>query len=238
MNAVENSMIHYKQWESSFFGKTIFELDSISSLNVSAANIAKMGKCLLKAKIPAQAHANLDHLQSLDFKFVESEMVFEKTLDSRPNPFPDHLLANDDDIPAVSALAAEVFTMSRFRIPWFKKQDSSRLYSEWAKNAILKKFDDICFSLKNTSQEIIGFVSGRMINTQQAQIGLIGISPKLCGQGKGTELLTIIEQWSSFKGATTVLVSTQGANIRACSFYLQNDYQLKSIHHWLYKENS
>ncbi len=237
MNVAEKSKIHYKQWESNFFGKTIFELDPIGSINVSADILAKMGKCLLQAKIPVQNYSDLDYLQSLGFKFVESELVFEKTLNTYPLPLPSHLLAQNEDIPLLSALAAEVFTISRFRMPWFREQDSSKLYAEWVKNAILKTFDDICFSLKNANQQIIGFVSGKMIDKQQARIGLIGLSSAYCGQRKGTELLHIIEQWSSSIGAKTLLVSTQGANDRACSFYLRNNYRLKAIYYWLYKEN-
>lgn len=228
--------LSYKEWDSQFFGRPIFDLNTKVLDSLSLADFIDVEQALIQAKISASNMSLLDQLQSLNFLFAESEMVFEKSLYSIENTEIKAWPAEFADLETVMQLAAKAFRFSRFRTPWFDQNASSDFYAEWAKNAILEKHDDLCLKIEDSSNKsLLGFVTGKLIDTETARIGLIGITELMRGQKLGASLLAAIENWALNQGATKILVSTQGSNVQACSFYLKNNYQVKEINYWLYK---
>ncbi|KTC81410.1 GNAT family N-acetyltransferase [Legionella brunensis] len=231
------SLIHYKEWDSNFFEKKIFDLDVKQSKSLSLAYLDSLCDEIIQAKISAKDTEKLDELQQLGFLIAETEMCFEKLLleFECSNLNSKIELADLNDIVAVTSLASQAFAFSRFRSPWYKTDDSARFYSEWAKNAILARHDDLCLKMEDEQSRLVGFVTGKLLDKETTRIGLICTDKLVRGKKVGFNLLAAIENWSRVQGASKILVNTQGSNLRACNFYLQNGYRLREINYWLYR---
>ena len=235
---MSDSPFQYKPWDSEFFNQNIFELDIHDAYHLTIDHVRQSKNTLIQVKVPVENLLLLDKLQSFNFQIVETEMYFEKQLMPISTTNLPEKVAVLDDLEAVMKLAAHAFTYSRFRPSWFKQDDSSRFYSEWAKNAILKKYDDICFKIEEDStSELFGFITGKKINAIFVKIGLICVSEIKRGKKIGADLLRMIENWSVAEGMSKIAVATQGSNLMAVSFYLRNGYQLKGINYWMYLKN-
>lgn len=234
-----SDLLEYKSWDSTFFNQDIYDVNVQCFPDLNEEILSKVKKGLIQTKVPSDCVDAMDVLQQLGFVFVETDVCFEydcseKRVNARD--LSKVQLAESADIPQIEELAFNSFAFSRFRSPWFKKTDSSRLYAEWARKAVLKQYDDVCLKIENTiDQNILGIVTAKQINPTEARIGLICTTEQHRGKNIGSELLESIENWCSSRGIKKIYVSTQGSNIRACSFYLRHNYQLNAISYWLYK---
>ena len=227
---------NYKKWDSDFFNKAIFDLAVEQVDELRCGDFTGMQEAMIQIKIPATHTALLDKVQSLGFKFIESEVDFSKQIiETRSAPSMINLAASEE-IPVIMELAAQAFSFSRFRTPWFQPGDSARFYAQWAKNAVLKIHDDICLKIANKQDdEISGFVTGKRLENAVTRIGLICVTQRYRGQKMGLQLLNSIEQWSLEQGADTIRVATQGSNVAACAFYISHGYAINAINYWFYR---
>ena len=233
-----SNALEYMEWDSHFFEKEMYNLNISYQNDTSFFNELKQKKNFIQAKVQASESSILDTLQKLEFLFVESEVRFEKPIDKEESTPEFVRFSNQENIATIMNLASHAFKSSRFRHPWFKETDSSRFYAEWSKNAILKTYDDVCLKIESPlSDQILGFVTAKMINSTTAKIGLICVAEKHINQKLGSRLLKAIEQWSIRQGAKKIIVATQGSNLKAISFYLKNGYSLKGLNYWFYNEN-
>jgi len=226
----------YKKWDSDFFNKAIYDLPVEQVGELLSDDFTGMQEAIIQIKIPADQFALLDKVQSLGFKFVESEVDFSKKIvETRSVPGMINMAALEE-IPAIMDLAVQAFSYSRFRAPWFQPDDSARFYAQWAKNAVLKIHDDICLKIANKQDdEMTGFVTGKRLEETVIRIGLICVAPRYRGQKMGLQLLQAIEQWSLEQGADTIRVATQGSNLAACAFYISNGYTINAVNYWFYR---
>ncbi|RPH25248.1 dTDP-4-amino-4,6-dideoxy-D-galactose acyltransferase [Buttiauxella warmboldiae] len=181
----------------------------------------------VQAKIPAQHTVLLDGLQQLGFKLVEGEVDLALQ-PGRQHSAPAVELATRADIPVLRALAAKMFTQSRFRAPWYQPHDSGRFYAQWVENAVLGTFDHQCLLLKH-GEAIQGFVSMRQLNESEARIGL------LAGRGVGGQLMDAARFWCQQRSVTTLRVATQSSNTAALRRYIQSGANIESTAFWLYR---
>lgn len=191
--------------------------------------------CLIQCKIPSSAISLIDRLKMQGFSFVESEVLFQKPLAVSSGSQRIYEPISPQDIEALCELAAKVFIHTRFREPWFAKEDASRLYRQWVKNAIDQSFDDVCL-MEFVDKRAAGFVTARMLDQKHASIGLIGTNPSFRGKGYGKILLQRIETWAMEQGVDTLSVATQGSNSTAIRLYLQQGYIFKNLSYWFYKQ--
>lgn len=181
----------------------------------------------VQAKISTQQTVLLDGLQQLGFKLVEGEVDFVLKVGTQHAPSSVEL-ATSADIPVLRDLAANIFTQSRFRTPWYQVADSGRFYAQWVENAVLGTFDHECLLLKN-GNVIQGFVSMRQLNDDEARIGL------LAGRGVGAQLMDAACFWCQQRGLQTLRVATQISNTAALRRYVQSGATIESTAFWLYR---
>ncbi|HKM96853.1 MAG TPA: dTDP-4-amino-4,6-dideoxy-D-galactose acyltransferase [Buttiauxella sp.] len=181
----------------------------------------------VQAKISAQQTDLLDGLQQLGFKLVEGEVDLALKVGTQHAPS-SVVLATSADIPVLRDLAANIFTQSRFRAPWYQPTDSGRFYAQWVENAVLGSFDHECLLLKNANA-IQGFVSMRQLNDDEARIGL------LAGRGVGAQLMDAAQLWCQQRGLQTLRVATQISNTAALRRYIQSGATINSTAFWLYR---
>lgn len=233
-----NKIVEYKEWDSIFFDQTIYTMDMNCFQYNKAEMFLGLSNALIQSRIPAYKTEIIDKAQEVGFTFVESEICFTKDIiaNNYVNSEEKVCIAQLENIGEIQELAARSFIHSRFRYPWFKKADSSRFYAEWGKKAVLQQYDDVCLTIESSpNNSIVGMVSAKKMTDNEARIGLICVSKAFQGKHQGTILLAGIENWAFNAGIKKIHVATQGANQRACNFYLRHNYFFNATNYWFYK---
>lgn len=214
-------------WESAFFGlrSAIVRLHP-GAPELTAADFAPWQR--VQVKLPASQTQQLDALQQLGFRLVEGEIDLALNVPLQGID-PAAEVATLADIPALRQMAAEIFTQSRFRTPWYAPQASGQFYARWIENAVKGEFDHQCLLFRRENGEISGFVSMRQLNAQDARIGL------LAGRGMGEKLMLTACQWARQRQLTVVRVATQLGNTPALKRYIQSGANVESTALWLYR---
>ncbi|KFD24895.1 dTDP-4-amino-4,6-dideoxy-D-galactose acyltransferase [Yokenella regensburgei] len=213
-------------WENQFFGV------NSAILRFSAGTPALLPDALtgwsrVQAKIPAADAEQLDALQQLGFRLVEGEVDLVMPVSAVADPQAD--VAGEDDIPLLRQQAAQAFSQSRFRAPWYPADASGRFYAQWIENAVKGTFDHQCLVFRDQTGAIRAFVSLRQLNDTDARIGL------LAGRGAGAALMQAAEHWAHERGLTTLRVATQMGNTAALKRYIQSGANVESTAYWLYR---
>lgn len=232
-----DSFVFRLSWDSVFFGRSISALDIGRFVDARGPNVEPASGGLIQAKIPAGNTTALDLAQHCGFRFVEGEAIFEKRLESAIASAPPCRRAERSELPAVMALASESFFHSRFREPWFRRDDASRLYGEWARKAVLSEHDDICLvDDSGVGGALVGLITAKLdAGVGSARIGLLCVTPERRGCGIAKRLLAGVEAWGCGQGALLMRVATQLSNLTASRLYLGNGYLLLSASYWFYK---
>ena len=214
-------------WESAFFGirSAILRLQDDAPALVSGAFDAW---ARVQVKIPAAHSHHLDALQQSGFHLVEGEADFSLTVPEHGTD-PQAQLAVDADIAPLREMAANLFSQSRFRAPWYPVDASGRFYAQWIENAVKGVFDHECLLFRTASGEISAFVSLRQLNDHEARIGLLG------GYGAGEKLMLAACQWARQRQLTTLRVATQIGNLAAIKRYTRSGAIMESTAYWLYR---
>ncbi|HAT2868303.1 TPA: dTDP-4-amino-4,6-dideoxy-D-galactose acyltransferase [Serratia marcescens] len=226
-------------WESEFFALNSAKLSfSPSAPALAKADVAAYA--LVQAKIPAQHVALADGLADLGFRLVEGEVDFVLDLDVGRADEPSHgtqaiRQATAADIPALRAAAAQVFSASRFRAPWYQPDDSGRFYALWIEKAVLGTFDRQCLLALDSQGRPEGFVSLRDIGESEARIGLLAAFPGEMGKGTGSRLMNAAKEACRHQGVQRLRVATQTGNIAALRLYQRQGAVIESTAYWLYR---
>jgi dTDP-4-amino-4,6-dideoxy-D-galactose acyltransferase len=137
------------------------------------------------------------------------------------------------DIPMLRAAAANVFTSSRFRAPWYDAGDSGRFYAEWIEKAVMGTFDHQCLLALDSTGQPEGFVSLRELGGQEARIGLLAAFPGASGKGIGSRLMAAA--MAECRSLQRLRVATQIGNIAALRLYQRQGAVIESTSYWLYR---
>lgn len=223
-------------WESRFFnlasGKLNFSADAPPLTQDQLARFA-----LTQAKIAADNMPLADALADFGFRLVEGEVDLCLSLDDAPRPddLPHLRIAELADIPALRAAAARVFTLSRFRPPWYQPADSGRFYAQWVENAVRGVFDHQCLLVENASGQPQGWVTLRRLDAAEARIGLLAVWPGATARGIGAQLMSAAETWCRRQGVLRLWVATQTGNVAALRLYLRRGAKVERTAYWLYR---
>lgn len=223
-------------WESEYFqlnsGKLHFDA-AAPALTTDALDAF----ALVQAKIPAARVELADTLARYGFRLVEGEvdLSLQVGTECASHQGPLFRVAVPEDIPALQAAAARVFSASRFRAPWYAEQDSGRFYATWIEKAVLGTFDHQCLLALNAAGQPSGFVSLRDIGQQQARIGLLAAFPGAKGQGMGGQLVAAAIAWCRQQRLQRLWVATQISNIAALRLYQRHGAAIESTAYWLYR---
>ncbi|BEO06595.1 dTDP-4-amino-4,6-dideoxy-D-galactose acyltransferase [Serratia marcescens] len=226
-------------WESEFFALDSAKLGFSSSAPALAeADLAAYA--LVQAKIPAQQLALADGLAGLGFRLVEGEVDLVLALERERVVEPGDgaqtsRLATESDIPALRTAAAQAFTVSRFRAPWYQPDDSGRFYALWIEKAVLGTFDHQCLLALDNQGQPEGFVSLRDIGGQEMRIGLLAAFPGVSSRGIGTRLMAAAIAECRRQGMQRLRIATQISNIAALRLYQRQGAVIESTAYWLYR---
>ncbi|MDX5630586.1 MULTISPECIES: dTDP-4-amino-4,6-dideoxy-D-galactose acyltransferase [unclassified Brenneria] len=223
-------------WESRFFNLTSGKLTF--SADAPRLTLERLDRfALTQAKIAADNMPLADALADFGFRLVEGEVDLCLSLDDapRPDPLPYLRIADSADIPALRAVAAQVFTLSRFRSPWYQPADSGRFYAQWVENAVHGVFDHQCLLVENASGQPQGWVTLRRLDAAQARIGLLAVWPGVAARGIGAQLMSAAEMWCRQQGVQRLWVATQTGNVAALRLYLRRGAKVERTAYWLYR---
>ncbi|PWC16550.1 dTDP-4-amino-4,6-dideoxy-D-galactose acyltransferase [Brenneria roseae subsp. roseae] len=223
-------------WESEFFNLVSGKLNFSSSAPVlTPAALARYA--LTQAKIPADNLALADTLANIGFRLVEGEVDLCLSLDDTPATavLPRQRVADSADIPMLRQAAAKVFSLSRFRSPWYQPTDSGRFYARWIENAVLGTFDNLCLLVENEAGVPQGWVTIRQLGDGEARIGLLGVFPDVTTRGVGAQLMALAEMWCRQQGIQRLRVATQVGNVAALRLYLRRGARVEGTAYWLYR---
>ncbi|EFE96922.1 dTDP-4-amino-4,6-dideoxy-D-galactose acyltransferase [Serratia odorifera] len=223
-------------WESDYFQRRSAKLhfDPAAPLLTSDALDAY---ALVQAKIPAARLDLADALAAYGFRLAEGEIDLALAIGTECASIQPPLLrvATPSDIPVLRAAAENVFTASRFRMPWYAAQDSGRFYATWIEKAVLGTFDHQCLLTLNEARQPTGFVSLRDIGEGQARIGLLAALPGTGGQGIGAQLMAAAIDWCRQRRIQRLWVATQISNVAALRLYQRHGALIESTAYWLYR---
>lgn len=221
-------------WESDFFGREIYLLQSDSEIP------SALPCGLLQAKIPSTAGELFAKLQQQGFEWIESEWVFhwdlsaESLVQHRQNSIS---TAHIGHIAELQQRFGGLFAQSRFHPPYFSLQENQRFYRCWIENAVKGQFDRLCLIAQAPSGEIDGMLSLRIVD-KEAKIGLLAVTEASRRQGIASRLILEAKAWAMAQGADRLSVATQASNLSAIALYQHLGAGLYQKAHWLYREVS
>ncbi len=220
-------------WESDFFALPSARLsfsDDAPALTRAALN----AYAVVQAKIAASDLTTIDALSAGGFQLAESEVDFCLPISADEAPLPVWRVADTEDIALLRDAAARVFSLSRFRAPWYRATDSGRFYAQWVENAVRGTFDDVCLIAHDAQGAPLGWVTLRQTQADQARIGLLAAWPGASG-GVGMQLMALARHWCQQRHVAHLWVATQLGNTRALRLYQRAGAQIHDTAHWFYR---
>ncbi|WP_130833138.1 dTDP-4-amino-4,6-dideoxy-D-galactose acyltransferase [[Erwinia] mediterraneensis] len=219
-------------WESDFFGLCTARVgfEGTQPLDTEAMR----PWALLQAKVPSERVEIIDALSEHGFQLVEGEADLSLNI-KRTERQTGVRIAREAQIPALRAAAAQAFTRSRFRAPWFPSGASSDFYAQWIENAVRGTFDDQCLIAVDDAGTLQGFVSLRETDGD-ARIGLLAVLPQSQGNGVGQRLMLAAADWGRVRQLNRLRVATQLSNLAAMRLYLRSGARLESTAYWFYRK--
>lgn len=140
------------------------------------------------------------------------------------------------DLPVLQAMARAGHTETRFfSDSHFPRQCAEDLYSTWIALEIQGRAQTVLVAASTVHQPL-GYVSCHLEPARrQGQIGLVGVSPEVRGQGIGKSLMLAAIDWYRTAGAQEVTVVTQGRNRAAQRLYQQCGFLSRDLQLWYHK---
>ena len=87
--------------------------------------------------------------------------------------------------------------------------------------------------------KLAGFVTCKILNREQSQIGLIGVDKEYQGKKIGTLLVQFLENYLIDMNINILKVITEGSNISAQNFYIKNGFFVRDVKYisYLFKDD-
>ncbi|WP_277977898.1 dTDP-4-amino-4,6-dideoxy-D-galactose acyltransferase [Pantoea endophytica] len=221
-------------WENEFFGQNSARLSLGGDLALAEA--LQQPYALWQVKVPAERVDAIDALSQHGFQLVEGEADLSLSIKHTERQTGVRI-AREAQIPVLREAAAQAFSQSRFRAPWFAAVDSGRFYAQWIENAVRGTFDNQCLVACDEQGALQGFVSMREVDGDM-RIGLLAVLPGAQGCGVGQRLLLAAADWGRVRQLTHLRVATQLSNLTAMRLYLRSGARLESTAYWFYRKAS
>jgi dTDP-4-amino-4,6-dideoxy-D-galactose acyltransferase len=229
-------MLSLNQWESDFFSRKIYNLDTASwDATAFTRRITDLKPDLVAARVPLEEASVIGELTSRGFVIADTALDFARRVDEHTATGTDACeTATAGDIEALEQIAEEAIIHSRFDNSVFGDRARQRLYAQWVANAVSGEFDDICL-LDRTAGKVTGFVTCRKESNDCCRIGLLAVRPGFRGKGIGNQLIAAARRYAAARDCGLLRVSTQYGNRPAVGLYSGTGFALDTIDLWLYR---
>ena len=238
-----SALCRYLDWDSSFFG---FRIARVNTDVLSPINIEEiMAWCkqheidclyfLASSSDAVSTRLAEDH----GFHLVDVRVTLDRPINSQL-PEVNSMgkatirLARMDDLFALRAIAEKSFLDTRFYFaPHFPRHLCDSLYETWIEvsfsgfaNAVL---------VAEAVGELAGFITCKLRNPLEGEIGLFGVEPSWQGMGIGVALVNAALSWFANHQVERSSVVTQGRNIHAQRCFQRCGYLTSSTQFWYHK---
>jgi ribosomal protein S18 acetylase RimI-like enzyme len=247
MNTPESAPCELLPWDTHFFGCRIARVCGDTLSEESALQID--GWCrenrvrglyfLSRADDPVTIQTAEQH----GFGLADIRVTFEHLMANSPTPARPTLSGaarlrpvQTDDLPGLQTMARTGHEETRFfSDPHFPRLRAAELYSTWITLEVQGRAK-IVFVAASTTNQPVGYISCHLdLTNQEGQIGLVGVSPEIRGQGIGKSLVQRAMDWYQNQGAQRVTVVTQGKNRAAQRLYQQCGFRSQNLQLWYHK---
>lgn len=219
-------MIQKILWDSDLFSLNVGFLDSSKKNDLTQVELSEYNLLYVFSDKKNDSIVLKEFIKS----YSEEKVIFQKELrevifDSQDNVIE---LSESYNLKELYKLAYISGEFSRFKMdPNFSISQFQNLYKLWIDNSINKKIADMFFVYQNEYNRVLGLITLK-INIEQkiATVGLLGVLDDAQGRGIGTSLLTKVEQEAIKHDIKILRIPTQRHNVKACSFYLRNKYEI------------
>ncbi len=177
------------------------------------------------AKVATDFVKGFHFLETLDFKLVDTNIVFDKPIATSHKFFGHCTLrsAIPGDKDSAVKLAHNGFSYSRFHLdPQIPSQISNNIKAKWIENFFLgKRADEMIVAL--VDGEIAGFVTLLHRGEEELVIDLIVVDEKRRRNGIASDMISYAESHSNRR---RIVVGTQVANIASSRLYEKLGFRL------------
>ena len=239
----EMNTCEYLEWDSEFFGRRIARI-TLTSLTREEMGEA-MAWCASHSieciyllvdtnsiETVRLAEENLFHL--VDIRVTLRKQMYDYcvsrggSLEYVVRPC---LLA---DMPVLKDIAKVSHRDSRFYCdPEFPRSLCDGLYQTWIEKSCAENPDSVLVAEIDGSP--VGYVSCRLVNSANGQIGLFAVAEAARGRGLGPRLLAESLRWFAERGVEQVTVVTQGRNDKALRVYQAQGFLLSYMQIWYHR---
>jgi dTDP-4-amino-4,6-dideoxy-D-galactose acyltransferase len=243
MTEVRSNQCEYLPWDSEFFGRRIARVlpERLSQDIAEAAeewcerNSIHCLYLLADATDPQtirQAEENRFHL-------VDIRMTLSRKL-SEPAPPSERLAAGTvrsataADVEPLKLIARESHRDSRFYAdPHFATEQCDKLYERWIERSCAD-YADIVFVAEREGRPV-GYITCKQNDAKIGQIGLLAVDSRAVGLGLGSALIAAALDWFREHKLESVLVVTQGRNVRAQRCYQRMGFTTDVLQLWYHR---
>ena len=230
-------------WETEFFGAQMGALvvagsaDGSELLGQSDALARVLRSALRDAELDGYRHLSLrisaDDLPAiwaaeragLRLMDIAVDLVYRFGAAESPTPLREVRQATPADAPAMRAMTAGAFGLTRFAVdPFFAAWQVDEFYATWATNLFNGLADHVVVA--DVDGRPAGFVSCKRLSNGDGRIPLVATSRAFRRQGIARDLLAAALAWFRGAGCTTVYVKTQVANAPAVALYERASFTL------------
>lgn len=225
-------------WDTDFFGVRIARLNG-SRLSPELASAARQWceenavDCLYFLADPeyeTTREASLNGFHLVDIR-VTLDLQIATAIQGSLKPGP-YRHCQPDDVDALKHIARSSYHTRFHADPCFPDEQCDELYALWIERSCGDYADAVLVVPQN--EQPAGFITCK-VTRDGGQIGLVGVSSAMRGQGIGDRLIALAIDWFDRQGLTTASVVTQGNNIPAQRLYQKAGFQTRSMQLWYHR---
>jgi dTDP-4-amino-4,6-dideoxy-D-galactose acyltransferase len=238
-----SALCHYLDWDSSYFG---FRIARVEKDVISPNNIVEIMvwcrqheiDCLYFLASSSDA-VSIRLAEDNGFHWVDVRVSLERTVNSELPGIDNKTgftirTAHADDLPALRAIAGKSFQDSRFYFdPHFPRHLCDSLYETWIEVSFSGYADAVLVA--DVDAEPAGFITCKLGNPLEGEIGLVGVGSGWQSRGIGVALVKAALSWFADHHVERATVVTQGRNMLAQRLFQRCGFVSCSNHLWYHK---
>ncbi len=233
----------YLEWDFEFFSRRIAKISVNRLTQDSVGKIMEWCKqnnidCLyFRADISDASTTEL--AEDNNFRFVDIRVTLSRKsvhvptqIDSIPGIVIRPFIKND--VPILKSIASSLFRDTRFYYDKnFPQSLCDLLYETWIEKSCSGYADTVLVA--DIEEKPVSFISCHLIDNNNGQIGLVGVTSDYQGQKVGRQILNSSIKWFHDNCREQVTVATQGRNFTGLRLYQNCGFSIQRVEIWYHK---